>query len=191
MIKFFRKIRQKLLSENKFGKYLIYALGEIILVVIGILIPLQINDWNAQNKKENLLPPMSGKPGEVVLVMDDALFKGAVGDTIFNLLCQQELALPQTGFEGAEPMFDLVQVPREAFSNIFNFASNIDKTRIVDATLDRFCNSILPRINTNVKSLIVESPSLERILLTTDYSNLTELKLVYFQRDSTSRYFAG
>jgi hypothetical protein len=46
MIKFFRKIRQKLLTENKFSKYLIYAIGEIILVVIGILIALQINNWN-------------------------------------------------------------------------------------------------------------------------------------------------
>ena len=46
MIKFFRKIRQNLLSENKFSKYLIYALGEIILVVIGILIALQINNYN-------------------------------------------------------------------------------------------------------------------------------------------------
>jgi uncharacterized protein (UPF0216 family) len=54
MIKFFRKIRQKLLSENKFSKYLIYAVGEIILVVIGILIALQINTWN-ENKKFNAI----------------------------------------------------------------------------------------------------------------------------------------
>jgi hypothetical protein len=46
MIKFFRKIRQKLLSENKFSKYLIYAIGEIFLVVIGILIALYINNKN-------------------------------------------------------------------------------------------------------------------------------------------------
>jgi hypothetical protein len=46
MIKFFRKIRQRLLTENKFSKYLLYAIGEIILVVIGILIALQINNWN-------------------------------------------------------------------------------------------------------------------------------------------------
>jgi len=52
MIKFFRKIRQKLLTENKFSKYLIYAVGEIILVVIGILIALQINTWN-ENEKSN------------------------------------------------------------------------------------------------------------------------------------------
>jgi hypothetical protein len=50
MIKFFRKIRQNLLMENKTGKYFKYAIGEIILVVIGILIALTINDWNDQNK---------------------------------------------------------------------------------------------------------------------------------------------
>ena len=52
MIKFFRKIRQQLLTENKFSKYLIYAIGEIVLVVIGILIALSINNWN-QNIKNN------------------------------------------------------------------------------------------------------------------------------------------
>ncbi|WP_104733867.1 DUF6090 family protein [Hanstruepera ponticola] len=52
MIKFFRKIRHKLLSRNKFSKYLIYAVGEIILVVIGILIALQINNWNEANKQQ-------------------------------------------------------------------------------------------------------------------------------------------
>lgn len=50
MIKFFRKIRQKTLTENKFGKYLTYAIGEIILVVIGILIALSINNWNENRK---------------------------------------------------------------------------------------------------------------------------------------------
>ena len=50
MIKFFRKIRQNLLMENKTGKYLKYAIGEIMLVVIGILIALQINNWNDTRK---------------------------------------------------------------------------------------------------------------------------------------------
>ena len=48
MIKFFRKIRRKLLSEGKTGKYLKYAIGEIVLVVIGILIALGINNWNSE-----------------------------------------------------------------------------------------------------------------------------------------------
>ncbi len=51
MLKFFRKIRQTLLSENKFSKYFLYAIGEIVLVVIGILIALQINNWNEDRKE--------------------------------------------------------------------------------------------------------------------------------------------
>jgi hypothetical protein len=54
MIKFFRKIRQRLLNENKLSKYLIYAIGEIILVVIGILIALEINSLN-EGKKNRIL----------------------------------------------------------------------------------------------------------------------------------------
>ncbi|TXG38981.1 DUF6090 family protein [Seonamhaeicola maritimus] len=50
MIKFFRKIRQNLIKENKVTKYVLYAIGEIFLVVIGILIALQINNVNEANK---------------------------------------------------------------------------------------------------------------------------------------------
>jgi hypothetical protein len=46
MLHFFRRIRQRLLTENRFTKYLLYAIGEILLVVIGILIALQVNNWN-------------------------------------------------------------------------------------------------------------------------------------------------
>lgn len=50
MIPFFRKIRQTLVSQNKVSKYLLYAIGEIVLVVIGILIALQINNANEARK---------------------------------------------------------------------------------------------------------------------------------------------
>ncbi|MEL4456507.1 DUF6090 family protein [Lutimonas vermicola] len=53
MIKFFRKIRQNLLSEGKTGKYLKYAIGEIVLVVIGILIALWLNNLNLKNQKRS------------------------------------------------------------------------------------------------------------------------------------------
>jgi hypothetical protein len=49
MIKLFRKIRYDLMEKNKTGKYLKYALGEIVLVVIGVLIALQINNWDNEN----------------------------------------------------------------------------------------------------------------------------------------------
>jgi hypothetical protein len=54
MIKFFRRIRRNLLSEGNTGKYFKYAIGEIILVVIGIIIALQINTWNENRKLNNL-----------------------------------------------------------------------------------------------------------------------------------------
>ena len=54
MIKFFRKIRQNLIMENKTSKYFKYAIGEIILVVIGILIALQINTWNQNRIDKNV-----------------------------------------------------------------------------------------------------------------------------------------
>lgn len=54
MIKFFRQIRQNLLSEGKTGRYFKYAIGEIVLVVIGILIALQVNNWNEERKEDIL-----------------------------------------------------------------------------------------------------------------------------------------
>ena len=54
MIKFFRHIRRSFINENRMGKYFKYAIGEILLVVIGILIALQINNWN-ENRKDRKL----------------------------------------------------------------------------------------------------------------------------------------
>ena len=53
MLRFFRQFRQRLLAHNKFSKYLLYAVGEILLVVVGILIALQIDTWN-ENRKDTL-----------------------------------------------------------------------------------------------------------------------------------------
>jgi hypothetical protein len=55
MLRFFRQIRQRLLTDNKFSKYLLYAVGEILLVVIGIVIALQIDNWNTETKEEQEL----------------------------------------------------------------------------------------------------------------------------------------
>ena len=78
MIKFFRKIRQNLLMENKTGKYFKYALGEIILVVIGILIALWINNWNNQrlsnHQTTNLLKSLKED-----LVSDTIEFDKSIG----------------------------------------------------------------------------------------------------------------
>ena len=46
MLRFFRTIRKQLMEQNKVRKYLLYAVGEILLVAVGILIALQVNNWN-------------------------------------------------------------------------------------------------------------------------------------------------
>ena len=78
MIKFFRKIRQTLLAQNKLSKYLIYAVGEIILVVIEILIALSINNWNENlklNQKEiALLNELSYNLEKTKQAIDTSLF---------------------------------------------------------------------------------------------------------------------
>src|SRR6056297_1107016 len=79
MIKFFRKIRQNLLNEDKTSKYFKYAIGEIVLVVIGILIALQINTWNnarvnnerARDYTERLKVQLNGN----IRTIDDAIVK--------------------------------------------------------------------------------------------------------------------
>ena len=54
MLKFFRTIRQNLIDQNKTSKYFKYAIGEIVLVMVGILLALQVNNWN-ESRKEHIL----------------------------------------------------------------------------------------------------------------------------------------
>ncbi|MCC1484470.1 DUF6090 family protein [Winogradskyella immobilis] len=87
MIKFFRKIRQKLISENKSGKYFKYAIGEVILVVIGILIALAINNWNTQrinDKRNNELLIKLSK--ELDLNIERAILLDTTGDSFGDRL---------------------------------------------------------------------------------------------------------
>lgn len=66
MIKLFRKIRQSLLTENKFRKYFAYAIGEIFLVVVGILIAVQINTWKTErNNHSNLVQDIGTMESEL------------------------------------------------------------------------------------------------------------------------------
>ena len=127
MIKFFRKIRQKLLSENKFSKYLLYALGEIFLVVIGILIALQVNNWNQSRidtqkeivhldnilgnlneDLENQIKPCINKTGNQIRAFellksgffeDNRISNDSIRQLFFQNLGQWDLVLNTVAFE--------------------------------------------------------------------------------------------
>lgn len=78
MIKFFRKTRENMIKENKVSKYLLYAIGEIILVVFGILIALSINTWNENRKnitkKEALLKALKIEFTSNLTQLDSVLY---------------------------------------------------------------------------------------------------------------------
>jgi len=79
MIKFFRKIRQNFLSEGKTGKYFKYAIGEIILVMIGILLALQVNNWNqnriAQKEEKEVIAKLHADFKENKKILNEFLSK--------------------------------------------------------------------------------------------------------------------
>ncbi len=112
MIKFFRKIRQQLLAENKFTKYLIYAVGEIVLVVIGILIALSINNSNDAKKMR--------MKERVVLTQMQQNLKNDIEDLNYNIrgtekrLRANEVIL--SALQNRTPLYDSLQY---FYANIF------------------------------------------------------------------------
>ena len=83
MIKLFRNIRQKLLAEGKTANYLKYAIGEIVLVVIGILIALSINTWN-ENRKDRVFELKMLKEIKTAIISDKGHFE-AMGERMTEL----------------------------------------------------------------------------------------------------------
>ena len=110
MINFLRKVRQKMLNENKFSKYLIYAVGEIVLVVIGILIALQINNWNQivkakqveQNYLSNVLCDLKYQHTSIDIQMakEQSYFKAA-GQIIKSYQKHNDFVLDSAFFKNA------------------------------------------------------------------------------------------
>ena len=152
MIKFFRKIRLRLLSEypsdqgsraGKFSKYLLYALGEIILVVIGILIALQINNWNENRKKLRLKASY-----ERSLIDDlalDTLMLGKLIDENYKILGSIERQ--QSRFLGPEtPIDTLISIARNEFDPTFNilykYNRNTLNTLIASGNIDLFSKEV-------------------------------------------------
>ncbi|MEA1877379.1 MAG: DUF4837 family protein [Bacteroidota bacterium] len=97
----------------------VLALALIAVITVGMV------SCNKEKSHKALMPPITGRPGEVTLVMLTELYDGFVGDSLYAILCQEEPALPQSGMEGAEPMFDLIQIPPTGFGNIFKSNRNI------------------------------------------------------------------
>lgn len=141
MTKFFRKIRYNLMDKNpssakasagmKTGKYLKYAIGEIVLVVIGILIALQINNWNEHRKKEKLKD--SYKISLINDLSKDTLMLGKLISQNYRAL--NALRMQQKRFLGPEtPIDTLIKIAKDEFdpelNTRFKYNRNTFKTLI-------------------------------------------------------------
>ena len=111
MIKFFRQIRYKLMNENKTSRYFKYAIGEIVLVVIGILIALQINNWN-ENKKDRVFELKMLKEIRNEIIHDTAYF---------NMIKSRAQELN----EGATGLIQYLDVPNPPLDSIIKYRSKI------------------------------------------------------------------
>ncbi|NKI30932.1 DUF6090 family protein [Croceivirga thetidis] len=117
MLKFFRRIRQKLLQENRFSKYLLYAIGEIVLVMIGILLALQINNWNenlkARKEEQRILKLLKDEVSRDISLLENLIEsgkrRGAEMDSLMIMLANKQnydvsnflrLSYSSLGFEG-------------------------------------------------------------------------------------------
>ena len=85
MLKFFQRIRRKLINEGNLKKYLIYAFGEILLVVVGILIALQVNNWNEERKSNTKANQLSE------VLYQELLFVKNYHEKFFNLALEEEI----------------------------------------------------------------------------------------------------
>ena len=146
MIKFFRKIRQNLLMENKTGKYFKYAIGEIILVMIGILLALQVNNWNQQRmaaQKEQLL---------LEALHDEFLENKAQFE---NVIATHERALKSTQYVIAQFPIDPKRIDLKTFkekldgwgsSYTFNPSQGVIRSLVNTSSFELISNTELRRL---------------------------------------------
>ncbi len=136
MIKFFREIRQRLLTENKFSKYLLYAIGEIILVVIGILIALQINNWNIDRISDKQMTSyMVGLKED--LKIDTLNFSKAIKIYEYSVDIRNVL-MPLSNYENT-PTDSILELIIPYYSN----------QRLVTNTFNKITNSGITQISKN------------------------------------------
>ena len=186
MIKFFRNIRKSLLTENRFNKYLLYAIGEIVLVVIGILIALQINNWNDQKKEtkelHQYLAKIRGNIDQDISILDSIkkrrwnMQKICVKATQGFLSDQYEL---QTFLSTLESFVEYYFVPNQSGYDALKNSSYLGK--INGTKID----SLLDNYNIVINQIVKEEEGFNTLIENMEYrfvgdNDLSALMQVYF-----------
>ncbi len=162
MIKFFRKIRQNLLSENKFSKYLIYAIGEIVLVVIGILIALQINNWNENNKLET-------KKQDYYQQLLEDLKK----DKEFSRKTIELFNKRREEFENYQKEFYSTNLtPKEVYDKLLNLNNNTEPITFNSNTIETLQNSgEIVLIPSNIRNKLIDLKNFQNLIKASSIAN--------------------
>ncbi|MBC2846390.1 DUF6090 family protein [Winogradskyella flava] len=185
MIKFFRRVRQRLLTENKFSKYLIYAIGEIILVVIGILIALQVSNFNEQRKQQEQAFQLK-KALQTELKADIELIKLDLEYIEKELKINNSFAQRLSTASATEDT--LIQIVRHEYRTGFNGARTLDKTTFnsLESTgkINLLSNEIASRVQKYYRDrdLIISDNKINLQI----YFNLVEPFLLKYPNDSFS-----
>jgi len=180
MIKLFRNIRQNLLAEGKTTKYFKYAIGEIILVVIGILIALQVNNWNIERlnkieeqsylkaiktdlKKDVLLLKDLVHDIDIELITLEKIKKGLTSD---STTINQNVAFTNSLLTTFSFLPEKATIEDLKSSGKLNLLAN----KIVKDTLLSYYNYVDTRINALNTSIVTYARDIIAPFLMTDYT---------------------
>ena len=180
MLKFFRTIRKKLIEEDNVRKYLLYAIGEILLVVIGILIALQVNNWNeerAENRQRTellvqLRADLNNVLTELELQIDQSIEKVTYSRRLLNFSAGTS-DLPTDSLQFAS----LIMINSSAFNDFnttFEQAKSSGKLSLIQSDSLLFALSLLERSNEGLTGIqdgifaFFTSPEYREFLTKTD-----------------------
>lgn len=140
MITFLRKIRQSLLTEGKTGKYLKYAFGEIILVVVGILIALSIDNWNdgrkASTQETLLLQSLQSEFRSNLSIFDSVFtFHERKEDFILETINYPKQPIP---FQKLDTIFEII-----TYNYTINLSGTIYNSAVSSGKIELIKNTIL------------------------------------------------
>ncbi len=150
MIKFFRTIRQNLLNEDKTSKYLKYAIGEIILVVVGILIALQINNWN-QNRINKISERLLLKEINAEFKLNKEELESTIRD---YLLIRDQCDYLRKSF----PIDIISEINKDTLSRTLNQIRNLFSADLSTGSISTLINTSSFEIisNTELRSLLIQ-----------------------------------
>jgi len=135
MIPFFRKIRKKLVDDNRPLKYMRYAIGEIVLVMVGILLALQVNNWNEKRKNlkvfhsmmQSLEQDLAMNIGNATTSIEFGFKKDSLMTLLYKKVVTPEMYFNNKDFMGLNNNFHSYFIIENNIEKLIAFENNIPK----------------------------------------------------------------